>query len=240
MARTLSPYAPLIFTNCLRLTMSFFNIRNIQRANPTRWYQGWHNPNTNGGCWQKAMSCASGQELNVTYNYCKGNLLNTNLPSVPGSYAIGMFNPYLRKLTIGALDRQAFPAGCYIYVGSARGSGGLHARVGRHLDHTAMKPTHWHIDALTSEFEITEVWWAASKENVECRWAGWLSEALSRHVANFGASDCRCPGHLFFTADQGGITSALSCLRQNFKTHVHQFKVDVQTQARSENHGTAD
>ena len=166
------------------------------------------------------------RKLNVTYNCFKGLLLNTNLPSSPGSYAIVMFNPSLRKLTIGALDRQSFPMGYYIYVGSAHGPGGLHARVGRHLDHTAMKPTHWHIDALTSEFEITKVWWVASKENVECLWAGWLSETLSRHVANFGASDCRCPGHLFFTADQGGIASALSFLKQNFAANVHQSKVE--------------
>ena len=151
-----------------------------------------------------------------------------------------MFNSYLRKLTIGALDSQSFPTGCYVYVGSARGPGGLRARVGRHLDHTAMNPSHWHIDALTSEFEITEVWWVASKENVECLWARWLSETLSRHVANFGASDCRCPGHLFFTADQGGITSALSYLRQNFEANVHQLKVELQTQSRSANNGASD
>jgi Uri superfamily endonuclease len=186
------------------------------------------------------MECAPGREKNVTYNCGKGYPLNTNLPSSPGSYAIVMFNLYPRKLTIGALDRHSFPQGCYIYVGSAHGPGGLHARVGRHLDHTAMKPSHWHIDALTSVFEITEVWWVASKENVECLWAGWLSETLSRHVPNFGASDCRCPGHLIFAADQRGISDALSYLRQNFEANVHQLEVKSETHKRSVSHGAAD
>ena len=186
------------------------------------------------------MGCAPVRVVNVTYNCVKGYLLNTNLPSAPGSYAIVMFNPCPKNLTIGALDRQSFPEGCYIYVGSAHGPGGLHARVGRHLDHTAMKPSHWHIDALTSEFEITGVWWVASKENVECLWAGWLSETLSRHVPNFGASDCRCPGHLFFTADQGGISDTLNCLRQDFETDVRQLEVKSKTHKRSVSHGTAD
>ncbi len=178
--------------------------------------------------------------LNVAYNCDKGYRLDTNLPSTPGSYAIVMFNPYQRKLTIGALGCQSFSPGCYIYVGSAQGPGGLQSRVGRHLDHTAMKPSHWHIDALTSKFEITEVWWVVSRRNVECLWAGWLNEVLCRHAPNFGASDCRCPGHLFFTADQGGSSDALNSLRGSFDGDVHQLEVKSKTHRRSGSHGSAD
>ena len=38
--------------------------------------------------------------------------------------------------------------GCYVYAGSARGPGGIRARVRRHL--RPDKTPHWHIDQVTA------------------------------------------------------------------------------------------
>jgi len=93
----------------------------------------------------------------------------------------------------------AVPAGNYIYVGSAFGSGGLRARVGRHLKRG--KRPHWHIDYLTTKVPVsamTAVAWA----RLEPRWA----ERLCHHpkasvpIRRFGAGDARsgeCKTHLF-------------------------------------------
>ena len=55
------------------------------------------------------------------------------LPTERGSYALHLRLARSRVLQIGRLGRFTFPAGEYIYVGSALGAGGLRSRVGRHL-----------------------------------------------------------------------------------------------------------
>ena len=47
---------------------------------------------------------------------------------------------------MGALGRIELQAGTWLYVGSARGPGGLAARVGRHWRDGV--PKHWHMDYL--------------------------------------------------------------------------------------------
>lgn len=41
----------------------------------------------------------------------------------------------------------SLPPGSYVYAGSARGAGGIAARLGRHFRRD--KAVHWHIDELT-------------------------------------------------------------------------------------------
>jgi Uri superfamily endonuclease len=98
-----------------------------------------------------------------------------------------------RKQTIqvGRLGTFQFPAGRYIYTGSARRN--LLSRVRRHLGKE--KTLRWHIDyLLASRFaRVVEVTLSAQ---AECR--------CNQHVAGeivapgFGASDCRarCGSHL--------------------------------------------
>ena len=119
------------------------------------------------------------------------------LPAGRGSYVLLMRLDSPRTLTVGRLGRFEFPAGLYAYVGSAQGSGGLRARVGRHL--RADKCAHWHVDALTAHAEVIAVWAVESTERMECAWARSLRKmpGVEEPAAGFGASDCACRTHLF-------------------------------------------
>jgi len=87
------------------------------------------------------------------------------------------------------------PKGVYIYVGSAFGSGGIKARIGRHLKKN--KKLHWHLDYLTTaeSFEFLGVVPFYGKR-WECKLARFLSKFL-QPVEGFGSTDCSCVGHLF-------------------------------------------
>lgn len=102
-------------------------------------------------------------------------------------------------LPVGALGTMTFPAGWYIYVGSALGAGGL-ARVTRHIHLFHGKGTsrpRWHIDHLLMDdrFVLTSVVSGETTERLEC--------TLARHIGGegvkgFGCSDCRCNTHLLY------------------------------------------
>lgn len=113
-----------------------------------------------------------------------------------GLYALVCVLPQAVVLNVGRLGEVAFPAEWYVYVGSARGPGGLAARVGRHL--RPAKRVHWHVDRLLAWAEVREVWARTGKAPSECAWAAALAQAprARRWPPGFGASDCRCAGHL--------------------------------------------
>jgi Uri superfamily endonuclease len=101
---------------------------------------------------------------------------------------------------IGKAGELAVLPGYYLYVGSARGPGGLHARAGRHLrGSTALR---WHIDYLRRITHARGVWLQAGREQVEHNWAATLQRmpGLAPAMRKFGASDCTCNTHLFYTA----------------------------------------
>jgi Uri superfamily endonuclease len=101
---------------------------------------------------------------------------------------------------VGRLGCFQFAAGWYAYVGSARGPGGLAARVIRHL--CSPKPLHWHIDYLREYAQPVEIWYAIGAQRRECAWAQVvLGLGAFIPVPRFGASDCRCPTHLIGFAD---------------------------------------
>ena len=118
-----------------------------------------------------------------------------SLPGAPGAYVLMLDLGRAVPLRISTLPRIHLPPGRYAYVGSAKGSGGIRARVRRHLG--ARKKIHWHVDHLTSAAQIVEV--LAYPDANECD----IVERLSRRrrsstpVAGFGSSDCkRCAAHL--------------------------------------------
>ncbi len=119
------------------------------------------------------------------------------LPPRPGTYVLALHLPAPISIPVGRLGTFDFPPGFYLYVGSARGPGGLAGRIARHLRHP--KPLRWHVDFLRAHARPVAVWWAEGEERAECAWA----HALARMpggtvpVPRFGASDCRCPAHLF-------------------------------------------
>jgi len=99
---------------------------------------------------------------------------------------------------IGALGEREFPAGSHVYVGSARGSGGL-ARAGRHVRLALHRdrPPRWHIDYLLLDphFLPAAVITTATDRDCECDLARAIGGA---YVPGFGCSDCTCPSHLFY------------------------------------------
>lgn len=134
-----------------------------------------------------------------------------------GSYALVIRLDGDTRLTLGRLGSFAFPAGLYLYAGSALN--GLESRVRRHLRRDNDKKRHWHIDYLTAVAPVCQVWWAADEQRRECEWAGIVREWGGKIVApGFGASDCRrCPAHLLYLGIEGGdgmdTAAALTQLR---------------------------
>ncbi|MCH7786781.1 MAG: GIY-YIG nuclease family protein [Chloroflexi bacterium] len=111
-----------------------------------------------------------------------------------GSYVLALSLAEGRRLSVGKLGTFDFPAGCYLYFGSALN--GLEARISRHLRRD--KKLHWHIDFLTQAALILQVWWKADLRRLECSWAKAAieQEAVTIPAAGFGSSDCRCKTHL--------------------------------------------
>jgi len=87
--------------------------------------------------------------------------------------------------------------GWYYYAGSALNS--LSKRIKRHL--SSEKKNHWHIDYLLEHLENTVILPYIVHDN---RFEHILAQLLSSYkdispVANFGAGDCKCYTHLFYS-----------------------------------------
>jgi len=108
------------------------------------------------------------------------------------SYLLEIENNKERRINIGCLGKLNFKKGFYIYVGSAKKN--LLSRIRRHF--SKEKKIFWHIDYFLKEegVEIKKVWKASLEE---CKIAGVLS-LWGRAIKNFGSSDCKCDGHLFY------------------------------------------
>ena len=124
------------------------------------------------------------------------------LPDQPGTYVLILELCRHSMIAVGKLGTFDFPAGWYTYAGSARGPGGLAARVSRH--ERAAKTLHWHIDYLRAQADLIAIWYATGLRERECTWAQALSQlpGASLPVSRFGASDCRCPAHLIHFSSQ--------------------------------------
>ena len=118
----------------------------------------------------------------------------------PGTYALIMACTGERQVDIGKLGQLCVRPGFYVYVGSAFGPGGLKARIAHHAK--VARRSHWHIDYLRPVCHLNQIWYSYESEKHEHRWAGALSrfERATIPLAGFGASDCRCGGHLFYAS----------------------------------------
>jgi len=127
-----------------------------------------------------------------------------------GTYALLLKLDKQERITVGKLGTFDFPAGYYLYVGSALGPGGLRARLARHRRDSKSssqsssrqkgKKLHWHIDYLLQQAQLIKVWSVASEQRLECKWSE-VARRLSGAqvpVRGFGSSDCRCPAHLIY------------------------------------------
>lgn len=111
-----------------------------------------------------------------------------------GTYALVLHLPEARDVVVGRLGTLYFAAGYYVYVGSALNN--LARRIRRHLALTKKK--HWHIDYLRSSADIVSVYLIRSRTRCECALAQAITRLADDNVPQFGASDCRCPSHLFY------------------------------------------
>jgi Uri superfamily endonuclease len=113
-----------------------------------------------------------------------------------GTYILVLHMNRRAEVTIGRLGTFSFPIGYYLYAGSARGPGGLRARLARHL--RKEKPVRWHIDYLLRDATVIEIWKASSPEKLECLWTQALLGMPGARivVTGFGSSDCDCSSHL--------------------------------------------
>ena len=118
-------------------------------------------------------------------------------PSIrKGTYQLLLKLDRPESISIGRLGIFSFPAGYYVYTGSAMG--GLDARIARHLSKS--KRFHWHVDYLLERCSILRYAIKESSARQEC---SFNSEALAMDgasvpVRGFGSSDCKCVAHLVY------------------------------------------
>jgi Uri superfamily endonuclease len=104
-----------------------------------------------------------------------------------------------QKIKVAKLPETYYQPGFYLYVGRAKR--GLRKRVDRHL--RSDKKLFWHIDYLLQKSKVDEVWIKHDSLD-ECRAAKKIAQIAKASVIldnRFGASDCRCPGHLVYLSE---------------------------------------
>ena len=116
------------------------------------------------------------------------------------------------------LGARRFPAGWYVYTGSAMGSGGIEPRVRRHLDR-AKTTRHWHIDYLTTHphVSVEAVLRYPARRGQEC--------AINRSTAHLPGAAVPVPG--FGNSDRGK-SGACTCA-----AHLVRFTRRFRTSSRA-------
>ncbi|MDA8065055.1 MAG: DUF123 domain-containing protein [Thermaerobacter sp.] len=118
-------------------------------------------------------------------------------------YSLLLFLPRERTIAVGAWGVRRFAAGSWVYTGRARRN--LAARLARHAARCAdgAKRCRWHVDYLREHAVLRRAWCFALAPEEECRVAAaWRIHPAAREApARFGASDCRCAGHLVYLGE---------------------------------------
>ncbi len=114
-----------------------------------------------------------------------------------GAYLVILRIPEARAVAVGALGQRHFPAGYYVYIGSAMK--GLDARMARHR--RKRKRMHWHIDYLCAEAELVDILPVRASTRLECDMARALTPLAHSIVEGFGCADCPCASHLYYWPD---------------------------------------
>ena len=153
--------------------------------------------------------------MNAPGKNCKGDTHHApgQLKREPGTYVLVLECTRRRALQIGRWGQLELDHGHYLYVGSALGAGGLRARVSRHCRRD--KTRRWHVDFLRACTRLDRVWYLQDAKRLEHVWAKALEGvAQATPVKGFGCSDCHCLSHLFFVADEAGLTACAHALPQ--------------------------
>ena len=121
----------------------------------------------------------------------------SDIPQKVGSYCLIFHLKNSINVSIGKSGKFYFNSGYYYYFGSAKGSGGLRARMNRHI--SMEKKKFWHMDYLRPHMIFTSAVFTL-QINLECAWCQKIEEnpAFDVPVKGFGASDClaSCKAHL--------------------------------------------
>lgn len=143
-----------------------------------------------------------------------------SIPNAPGVYILVLYLSQTTTITFNRKSSQhSFPSGWYVYVGSARGPGGLSRRVARHQRRNADgKRMHWNVDYFRELAPIVEVWYSYTRsEQMEHEWASAVSSmhGATVPVQGFGANDCRqcCSAHFFHFIERPATSLFRSRLR---------------------------
>ncbi len=143
------------------------------------------------------------------------------LPGGPGTYLLVLRLPEPHDFRVRSGAAFSLAPGTYVYVGSARGPGGLAGRLGRHL--RGRKRLHWHLDFLLQAAPPPCGLVCFGPEIGECDLAHLVvSLPGALPVLGFGSSDCRCPAHLFrleHYRDISGLTGGISAIAPD-PTHL--------------------
>ncbi len=133
------------------------------------------------------------------------------LPTAAGSYILEFNLAESIIIRAGRLGLVRLGPGRLRYYGSARGPGGLRARIQRHL-RVEGRRAHWHIDALTAVVPVARVMISHISGECELVQRDLKSGRWTVAIARFGSSDCRCcPGHLL--AEMTGLVHSAKPVR---------------------------
>jgi len=162
--------------------------------------------------WNKDLSLDSGKTkiLKIPWHYLKREVKDR------GSYLLIVKLAKKTAIKTGRLPESVFPAGYYVYVGSAMS--GLSSRLARHRRQD--KKRHWHVDYLTAEGDHILPIPIRSSERQECDIAKALSSIMQSGKREFGSSDCECPAHLFFSPTNPLQRKDFHELLQSFRMRV--------------------
>ena len=104
-----------------------------------------------------------------------------------GAYAIAIELADTVTVTLSSWAPIVLPAGRYLYCGSAKGPGGLKARLSRHMRRG--KLVRWHVDQLTDRGLVIGSWIFPGGD--ECKLVQMCSH-LPMPIAEFGSSCATC------------------------------------------------
>ena len=132
-----------------------------------------------------------------------------------GDYMIVLHLDKDMDISIGSQGLRYFPAGYYVYVGSAKRN--LAARIARHR--RQRKQFHWHIDYLRQKAEIVADIPIRTADDLEHDLAGAVNNLADWRIDQFGCTDCQCASHLF-----GFYSNPVHC--QAFMQLVEDFRIN--------------
>jgi Uri superfamily endonuclease len=138
----------------------------------------------------------------------------------PGTYALLLRIASTEIALIGRRYRLPLVPGWAIYAGSAFGPGGVAARLAHHR-RPVTRP-HWHIDYLRRCASLESVWCSHDAVRRECLWAEVLARDLGGVLPpfRFGASDCRCPAHLYLFEARPPLAAFVAALKLRAPDHA--------------------